>query len=535
MAIQIVELDDPTKWGQFEAFLNTNQANKNITATIIAQAQTLGALSVLIEDDYIDRDFSEAYSAYYAKTFKRHSKICSRVLLFSCSLSFLTSIADPSEVAERLQSEGVSHYLGHIILRPISRAPLSQVILKAPPAPATFESHLLVRARYTAHILGAELGVNAVPMTQQDSRIGACVQASIWVSARHLHARHRGPWLSTVAITAAAIANTEHAINRSLPAGSEFLTANNAVAALRAAGREPLIYAASKDAQGKISWGALRPADIINRYVDSGIPVSVWLDMPGQTIGHAIVATGQVLRGTCSTPLPVRPTRAEFSEAFFVNDDQIGPNVMMPVAAGSAVAQTPYSVNDNTTVLIIPLPSKVYLPAETAEAIAWGVLGNHTVGWPHFKQGHAGKLGSSETLGDELASEFANNRVIARTYLTYGWKYKHRALRNALGRSVKTVARDLDVPRYVYVTEFSLLRQMENLSQFERKVIAHCVVDATAKHQDLESVLLFQAPGFCAWHSHDSANALKQFFIVTTDDVEHFPKARGEKDFTRFH
>jgi hypothetical protein len=312
--------------------------------------------------------------------------------------------------------------------------------------------------------------------------------------------------------------------------------ANNAVAALRASGREPLIYAAhSKDQQGKIDWGPLRPADIINRYVDSGIPVSVWVDIPGQAVGHAVVATGQILNDKPGTqPLPTRPTRAEFSEAFFVNDDQIGPNVVMPIKASSTTGQTPYNVNDSTTVLIIPLPSKVFLPAETAEALSWGILSNYVNGWPAHKVSHAGKLGSSESLGDELVGEASSNRILARTYLTYGWKYKHRALRNALDQSVKTIARDLEVPRYVYVTEFSFLRQLENLPQYKRRVIAHCVIDATAKHQDLESILLFHAPGLCLWHSHDAKNRLELYMIAVNNDVEYFPKARGEKDFARF-
>lgn len=536
MAITLVELLDQDAWDQFEAFLNQNQSNKNITSTIVDQLKRHGALSALVETDYIDRDFSEAYFAYYAKTFKRHSKLCTRILLFSCSLAFLATTTDTTAAADLLQRNSGDHYLGSIVLRPISRAPISQVILRAPPAPATFESHLLVKARYTSHVLGTELAVDAAPMTQQDSRIGACVQASIWVSARHIHARHRGPWLSTVAITAAAIANTEHSINRSLPAGSEFLTANNAVAALRAAGREPLIYAASKNPQGKIDWGSLRPADIINRYVDSGIPVSVWLEIPNQSVGHAVVATGQVLASTIdASAMPNRPTRAEFCEAFFVNDDQIGPNVMVSTRPNSNIGETPYSIDDNTTALIIPLPGKVFLPAETAEAFAWGVLGQYANGWAAYKTTHPAKLGNSERLGDDLEAAFASNQVLARTYLTYGWKYKYRAIRNALERNVKKVVRDLNVPRYVYVTEFSMMSQVQGLKQYERRVISHCVVDATAKHQDLETILLFHAPGYCSWLNHDTNNKLVRHVIVVKDDAEYFPKARGDTDFSKFY
>ena len=305
---------------------------------------------------------------------------------------------------------------------------------------------------------------------------------------------------------------------------------------MRAADREPLIYAAIKDASGKINWGGLRPADIINRYVDSGIPVSVWLDLPGQTIGHSIVATGQVLKPNIAPGrvLPPHPTRAEYSEAFLANDDQIGPNILVPVQSGSATGQTPYCIDEHTTALIIPLPSKVYLPAETAEAFAWGFLQNYVSEWPSHKAQQANKLGTSEALGDELVAAIGANEVLARTYLTYGWKYKHRTLRNDLPKTVKIVARDLKVPRYVYVTEFSLLRQLEGLSQYQRRIVAHCVVDATAKHQDLESILLFHAPGICFWHQHDQAHALVRYVAPLPDDGEYYPKARGEIDFARF-
>lgn len=532
--VRVVELSNPQDWSDFELLLNKEQSNPHITANLVRHLRELGARGMLIEDDYIDRDFSEAYSAYYAKLFKRHSKLCKRLFFFSCNLQFLSQ-SSVKDAAQRLEAECDQHYLGHIVLRPISKAPISQAILKAPPSPSGYERHLLVRAKYTAHVLGAELSVYAAPMTQQDSRIGACAQASIWVSARHIHARHRGPWMSTVSITEAAVSRSDHEINTSLPAGSEFLTANNTVAALRAAGREPLIYAPRADATGVLQWGGLRPRDIINRYVDSGIPVSIWLRFPHLSIGHAIVATGQVLSPIAGAPLPVRPTRGEYCAAFLANDDQLGPNIRVPHQAGSPIAESHYNIQDNTVALIIPLPSKVYLPAETAETFAWDVLDNYVRGWSNHKQVHTGKLGTSETLGDQVVAAHTQNNLIARTYLTYGWKHKHRAIRNALGASVKTVVRDLDVPRYVYVTEFSLADQLNGLDLPNRRIVAHAVVDATAKHHDAESVLLFHAPGHCLWHSHGPNNDMIRYVIASPNDTVYFPKARGDLDFADFY
>jgi hypothetical protein len=482
---------------------------------------------------YIDRDFSDAYSSFYAKTFKRHSKVCSRLLFFSCDIDFLRT-APVMEAARDLEAKASGNYLGVVVLRPISKAPISQAILRPPPAPSNHERYLLVRARYTSHILGAELGVDAVPVTQQDSRIGACAQASIWVSARHIHARHRGPWMSMVDITEAAVSQTDHAINTTLPMGSEFLTANNTVAAFRAAGRETLIYAPTV-AGTALQWGNLRPIDIVNRYVDSGIPVSIWLRFQNQAIGHAVVATGQVLSRTMKATMPIRPTRGEFVRAFLANDDQLGPNIRVPTESTSAVGDASYNILDNTVALIIPLPSKVYLPAETAETFAWDIVDSYVKDWPAYKATNSGKLGKSEALGDKLVAEHAVNRLVARTYLTYGWKHKHRAIRNALTPNVKKVLRDLDLPRYVYVTELSCLDQLDGKELEARRIVAHAVVDATAKHHDLESVLLFHAPGMCWWHSHGKAHNMIRSVMVSANDDVYFPKVRGDLDFGVFY
>jgi hypothetical protein len=101
-----------------------------------------------------------------------------------------------------------------------------------------------------------------------------------------------------------------------------------------------------------------------------------------------------------------------------------------------------HNVQDNTIVLIIPLPSKVYLPAETAETLASAILDNYVSDWPSHKTRNAGALGTSESLGDSVATAHVANKIVARTYLTYGWKYKHRAIRNDLNASVKQIVRD---------------------------------------------------------------------------------------------
>jgi hypothetical protein len=71
--------------------------------------------------------------------------------------------------------------------------------------------------------------------------------------------------------------------------------------------------------------------------------------------------------------LPDRPTRAEYAKHLLVDDDQRGTNLRMSLIHGDPLSETPYD-QSKIVYLIVPLPGKVFTPAESAEAVAWGLL-----------------------------------------------------------------------------------------------------------------------------------------------------------------
>jgi hypothetical protein len=171
-------------------------------------------------------------------------------------------------------------YLGYIVARPVAHAPLCRVALAQPSSPPGTKTDLLVRCEFAVHLLGAVLSVTSTPFTQQDARVGACAQAAMWMAARHFYSKHKGsPWVSTVDITEAASKPTDHMLSLALPPGSGGLTVEHMVRALRAIGREPLLYHGEYSPQNrKVTWPAsIVPAAVIDRYVDSGIPVIIGL------------------------------------------------------------------------------------------------------------------------------------------------------------------------------------------------------------------------------------------------------------------
>ena len=536
MAVSAFSLDQ-AGWTQLTQELQAGQLNGQIVSNIVRHLRELGALTVLVEAEYLDRDFTEAFAAYYSRLFKRHTKLCRRAHFFNSDLSQIVNLASPSELAAQLQQRQ-DDYLGFLVLRPIHEAPLAQATLVPPSPPAGTESHVLVKAKYETHVLGAKLTVKGLPMTQQDQRIGACAQATIWSASRHFHARHKGPWMSTVGITEAAMMQEFASVSSTIPNGSEFLSLNGMVSALRTAGRKPLMYIKTANANPTV-WQGIRPVDVINRYVDSGIPVILGLNLGGD-IGHAVIASGQVFthQAPVVAALPNNPTRAAFCSAFYVNDDQQGPNLRMPVQANDPVGETPYNVHGNLQFLLIPLPDKVFLPAEKAEVVAWDMVQLYRDAyWPQLKQHYVANLGTSEALGDAFLAELGQNAVVARTYLTYGWKYKHRLLRNRLTDAVHGLARGTELPRYVWVTEFGTVDSFSPANIFDRRIFAHCVVDATAKNMGEDSRLFFHAPGLAISRTHDRSNPngpYQEAVHVVTDDQAYFPKLRGNLDFAGY-
>ncbi len=533
MAVQLYPLN-LNGWKELSSLIGYNQVNHSITDRLVKSLRLLGAKSFILENEYLDRDFTEAYSSYYSKLFKRHSKLCSRISFFREDVSSLSTIDDAKLRAKKLEELGKASFLGWAVVRPIHEAPIAKIVLLTAPLADKYEGHLLVKAEHVIHVLGAELKIYGSVMTQQDQRIGACAQAAIWSAARHFHLKHKGIWISTAGITEAAMTQSEWLASTTLPNGSEFLSLNGMVGALKSIGRKPLLYVAD-EMEPKIKWKDIRPADVVNRYIDSGIPVIVGLNLPESNIGHAVLATGQIFeRPTKRNKPPSRPSRAEYCYGFYVNDDQHGVNLVMPISEKAIGADTSYSLAKNAAFLLIPLPDKVYVPAEKAELLAWDILkDNYASEWPTISK-ETEKLGKSLQLANKFVKAIDSNQVFARTYLTYGWKYNYRLARNANNNSFKQFAMSTELPRYVWITEFGTKDSFAHSDKFKRRIFSHCVVDATAKNMGTDSRLLFHAPGIALRNVHSQeipAGPYQREVILIKDDSAYFPKLRGNDNF----
>jgi len=308
------------------------------------------------------------------------------------------------------------------------------------------------------------------------------------------------------------------------------------VRALRTMDRHPYAYSAELTKDGKPEWPLyLAPESILVRYIESGIPVILGIRpwQSDQRDCHAVVAVGTTFQKRQGLTFNgANPNISEYVPYFLVNDDQRGINLRMPVVSGSVEEETPYNVRDHVFFILVPLPDKVFVTAESAERKAWDHLhAFYNTEWQGLKVDHAASIGASILLGDKVAVALTQNAVVARTYLTMGWTHKRHVIKSQIGSAVQALVMVHDLPRFVWVTEFGLADDVNHIDPKDRRIFGHCVHDATAA-ADFAPPLMFHVPGFMWLWSQEIPSfyvSTKRMVYPIMDDGLYAPRHRPKR------
>lgn len=513
---------------------------------VLASFRNVGAVSYVRERVYVDQDFVQAYASFYYRSHRLQSKHCSRVHFFARDVRDLERAA-PAERALALEEIGRQDYLGFVVIRPVRHAPVSWALVSATAlmeldGPVDERGEVLIRSPYEVHLLGARLEVSGVPVSEQDSRTGSCAQASIWSAARHLHKRYGEPWRSVVDITAAALTFTDADVATQLPHGSTKLSRDSMVRAMKNLGMHPVVYFRDRDAP----W--YEPAHrIVARYLDSGIPVIVGMEQDSDGCGeqHAVLAVGrQGHRAPPASP----PTGASAYDGWthlLVNDDQSGPYKSLAIDGEHRTGGTAYDwCLEDATFIMATLPEGVYMKPEVAEAVSRSRVSSMIEGRQEFEDfavtggaEYSPVDRGAQHLGEEghealvRAFDGAGAGLVARTYLTPGWKYAERMIRNNVCVPLKEELARMSLPKHVYVTEFSLPDHVSGADPCMHRISAHVVVDPTAESYDLPPIA--HIPGLLIIDDADAdyPDSEETVLYAISPDETYFPKVRGRRDF----
>lgn len=89
VAFTVGSLDAAADWTTLEQELG--DGHPEVVRNTIRHLKILGAKSYVLEDPYIDRDYSADYLEFYARTFRTHARHCRRAHFFSKDVSPLVS------------------------------------------------------------------------------------------------------------------------------------------------------------------------------------------------------------------------------------------------------------------------------------------------------------------------------------------------------------------------------------------------------------------------------------------------------------
>ncbi|WP_321937505.1 C39 family peptidase [Paraburkholderia sp. J8-2] len=266
----------------------------------------LGAKSVLLEFEYVDRDYLEDHSRFYVKRFSSAGHKCARMHFFSCEV-------DHELIHEVLKSGHKSPlqdaYLGFMVIKPLPQTFIGKTCLKHYPGiNETTTKHSLVR-KYEVNLFGIDLQVDSIAFQEQDKVVSACATTSIWSALHAIDQIQIRDIPSCSEITTNAINFIEGSSN-SFP--NKELSNKQIMRALDVQGLrhhgETLEFTKQDD--------FLRA---VIAYIDSGIPLILGVDVyaveetgPKKLAGHAVTILGYSSAGNA---------------AIYLHDDRLGPFV----------------------------------------------------------------------------------------------------------------------------------------------------------------------------------------------------------------
>ena len=497
-------LDSPSAWSDLERFLGG--ANLDVVRNTIRHLRVLNAKSYVLEDPYIDRDYSADYAQFYALTFHTHQRHCKRVHFFLQDISPLLRRPLTTDQLNDLGDIAKNTYCGFCVIRPLSAAPIGRTVLLARVGNGfDMEATVTCRAVFNAHLLGTPLQIIGTSFLQQDSRVGSCAQVAIWAGMRHMHARHNYSWVSVADITQFARPPSEIEA-ASLPNASYCLSTDAMVRAIAEAGYQPL---------------CLPSVDIgrtILPYVESGIPVILGLNIGGGTVGHAVTVVGRVFARQDN------PTNCaiDYVPAFIVHDDQNGPYMWLPADKRASTnfsfsndtikRDTPegpieLNVQSNAVFAVALMSTRVFSTAACAEYYAWSRIDGN------LKILSAARpiLADLDMLMDELLAAHSTENIVLRTYLTSAAGYRRHLAQGSASDNLKDALLHLHLPHFTWITEISTIDSYNNSSPGMRRIYGHTVLDATSTAEVNDALLVFHIPG-----------------ILLTQD----PNAQGRQEIT---
>lgn len=287
----------------------------------------IGCASILVEQEYVDRDFLDDYASYYAKCFEDYDRFCRRLHFFDDELD-ADSFDELIKTGEGLEFDTLlDSYLGYSVLKPLGRTFVGRTCLRTYPEDGEDGTRNFPHIHdYQAHVIGESLKIGSLAFQEQDDVVAACATTAVW-AALHKTGELFGNRVPTPAEITRMGTQTGLSETRGLP--SEGLSVPQIYHACAEVGLETLLREA-----GRVK----NLQDILYGYGHFGIPIIIGMTLFHEEIGpeekpedaldanliegdHAVTLGGYHL----GEDLDGFPFQSRRMHKLYVHDDQVGP------------------------------------------------------------------------------------------------------------------------------------------------------------------------------------------------------------------
>lgn len=418
----------------------------------VAIARGHGARHVLIETRFPDMDYRSEHHAFYARVFEDVEPYAHRLHFFGGDVG-----TDQTDLPD---DHG---YIGYVIVRPVSSGLVSRAMLPAP-------------AAGTGAQCAVTETVRGVPFTQQDSRLGACAHAAMWIC--HYTAVLRGEVERRARADFALLADPSLSMGRAVP--TEGLTAQQIGDLMRRLGLPTAYHRVGSLPSARLPWLDAEPdapADdlddepgtwdirlfaVICWYLNGGYPVIVG------TQDHAFTIVGWSRDSQTGRILFTR------------HDDQRGPYLTVHNPLDDKVVDPVAHNYGPWRTLQAPLPPDLWLEPEAAERYAGYVL--------RAQSAQTAKvLADRNTHVEDLDTLITAGRLALRTYPILSESFKSALSGLGLDRAHVREYRRTRMPRHVWVVE-AIDRDRRRAGQ--PCVVGEIILDATSSEGEPKTLAL---------------------------------------------
>lgn len=426
--------------------------------SIFALVQGMRVETVVLEKEYVDADFSDEFRTHYYRQFTLCHPRCKRIHFFGNK--FTKKDLPNLKLADQ-------QYLGFSVVRPTRSFCTGRTILRTPKHDSD-TMYTLCKTDFEANLCANNLLISGMPFIQQDTNVGVCAQAALWMTSLYMHQKFRFPRFRPSEITMAATRF------RTLGPVRYGLAHEQMLAALREMGYTPLAFP---------HYDEEMTARIIYAYVESELPVILLVKIRGE--GHAVVVIGHDYH--CRRrPKGKWNSNIYWIDHFYIQDDAVGPYMDLlikgRVRAGRGIH---YSIKENAAYVIVPVYPGIAMQANDVFL--------HVDTLVDYLNDLIDLFGEEAKPLRFSAKELKG--LVFRTYLRTSNDFKTR-LPSEMNEFFQHHYKSMSMPHNVWVTEISKSQYLNHPKACDRKILGEIVIDSTAdRHAHMESFLAIHLMG----------------------------------------